>query len=47
MCKFKSYVVTKDLKVHGSLHTSSHEEIMTKLKIADVTDQDKVDASKV
>ena len=28
MCRFKSYVVTKDLKIHGSYKTGSHEKIL-------------------
>jgi hypothetical protein len=42
MCKFKSYIVTKDLKIHGSRKTSSHETIMAELEIKDVEDQDKI-----
>jgi hypothetical protein len=42
MCRFKSYIVTKDLKVHGSRRTSSHEDILEELKIEDGKDQNAI-----
>jgi hypothetical protein len=42
MCRFKSYVVTKDLKVHGSLKTCSHAEILDELELQDSKDQNAI-----
>ncbi len=42
MCRFKSYVVTKDLKVHGSRKTCSHEDIMQELKLEDGKEQNAI-----
>lgn len=42
MCRFKSYIVTKDLKVHGSRRTSSHEQILAELQIKDGTNENAI-----
>jgi hypothetical protein len=42
MCRFKSYIVTKDLKVHGSHKTSSHEEILAQIDVKDIENQNAV-----
>ncbi len=42
MCRFKSYIVTKDLKIHGSRKTCSHEDIMQELKLEDGKEQNAI-----
>jgi len=42
MCRFKSYIVTKDLKVHGSHKTSSHEEILAQIGDKDIENKNAV-----
>ena len=42
MCNFKSYVVTSDLKVHGSHQTGSHEKIIESIGLKPLVDQDAI-----
>lgn len=42
MCNWKSYIVTSDLKVHGSLKTDSHLILQNELGLKDHTDENAI-----
>ena len=46
MCQFKSYIVTNDLKIHGSLKTCRHEDLLAELKLEDLKDQNTIQTRK-